>query len=256
MVPNENLALKGRGSQIEINQLVRRLLICGKAMMMSKCLHSDNPAIKIITFIQNEHNVHIGRTLMSILNKFFATKEREKVITYLLNNPSKPHRVRDVAKKLSISLGGISGFFAILRKNKILKRSGNEFRIDTTNPLAKATKMMINIMGLDIGPLKRIPGLEGVGVYGSCANGTDNEDSDIDLWAKVNKSVDLDVVAAVSRQLKEKMKRDVQLLILDPEKLAQLKEEDPIFFYSLIYGSVVLYGKSPKLGTGSRAMVS
>jgi predicted nucleotidyltransferase len=181
---------------------------------------------------------------MSILNKLFSTKEREKVITYLLNNPSKPHRVRDVAKRLSISLGSISVFFAILKKNKILRRSGNEFRVDATSPLAKATKLMINIIGLDIGPLKKIPGLEGVGVYGSCANGTNREGSDMDLWAKVNKSVDFDVVAAASRQLKEKMKRDVQLLILDPGKLAQLKEEDPIFFYSLIYGSVVLYGKS------------
>jgi predicted nucleotidyltransferase len=181
---------------------------------------------------------------MSILNKLFSTKEREKVITYLLNNPSKTHRVRDVAKRLSISLGSISVFFAILKKNKILRRSGNEFRVDAASPLAKATKLMINVMSLDVGPLRKIPGCEGIGVYGSCANGTNREESDIDLWVKVDKSVDVDIVAVASRQMKEKMKRNVQLLILDPEKLAQLKEEDPIFFYSLIFGSVVLDGKS------------
>lgn len=213
-------------------------------MIANKDLNFVSPCPKINMFIQDERIVHLKRTFKSMIHKLFSTKEREKALLYLLNNPSRPHRVRDVAKRLSISLGSISGFFAILKKNKILRRSGNEFYVNTSNPLTKAAKLMINVMSLDVSPLKRIPGLEGVGVFGSCANGMNREESDIDLWVKVDKSVDVDIAALASRQMKEKMKRNVQLLILDPEKLAQLKEEDPIFFYSLIYGSVVLYGKS------------
>jgi hypothetical protein len=39
------------------------------------------------------------------------------------------------------------------------------------------------------------------------------------------------------------MRRNVQLQIIDPEKNRMLRENDPIFYYSLVYGSVVLYGK-------------
>ncbi|MDP2926949.1 MAG: nucleotidyltransferase domain-containing protein [bacterium] len=179
-----------------------------------------------------------------MIYNLFSTKKREKVMAFILNNPSKPHRVRDVAKTLSISPGSISGFFAFLKKNKILKRSGNEFYVNIANPLTRTAKLMINVMSLDVGPLRKIPGFEGIGVYGSCANGTNKEGSDIDIWVKSKKKVGVEAVASASRKMKERAKREVQLLIIDPEKYSQLKDEDPIFFYSLIYGSVVLYGKS------------
>jgi predicted nucleotidyltransferase len=97
---------------------------------------------------------------------------------------------------------------------------------------------------LDVSPLKRIPGLLGIGLYGSWANGTNREDSDIDIWVKVKKRVGEEIIARASGQLKRKTRHKAQVMVLDPEKIEQLKKEDPIFYYSLVYGSVVLYGES------------
>jgi len=179
-----------------------------------------------------------------MISNLFSTKEREKVLAYVLDNPLKAHRVRDVAKKLSVSVGSISGYFAFLKKQKILKRSGNDFYVNLENPLTKAVKQMLNVANLDVSPLKKIPVCMGIGVYGSWANGTNNENSDIDIWVRVERKPGEEIVAKVSRQMKEKMKRDVQILVIDPAKNRTLMEEDPIFYYSMVYGSVVLYGKS------------
>jgi len=92
--------------------------------------------------------------------------------------------------------------------------------------------------------LKKIPGLLGAGVYGSWANGTNKEDSDVDVWVKIKERVGEELVAGVSRQLNKKMKSKVELLILDPEKIEVLKKEDPIFYYSLVFGSIVLHGEA------------
>lgn len=49
-------------------------------------------------------------------------------------------------------------------------------------------------------------------------------------------------MAGISRQLNKKTKSKVELLILDPGKIEVLKKEDPIFYYSLVFGSIVLHG--------------
>ena len=179
-----------------------------------------------------------------MISSLFSTKEREKVLAYVLDNPSKAHRVRDVAKKLSVSVGSISGYFAFLKEQKILKRKGNDFYVNLDSPLTKTVKQMLNVVNLDVSPLKKIPACTGIGVYGSWAKGTNNENSDIDMWVRVERKPGEEVIAKVSRQMREKMERDVQILVIDPAKNKTLRETDPIFYYSMVYGSVVLYGKS------------
>lgn len=179
-----------------------------------------------------------------MIYRLFSTREREKILEYIFDNPSKAYRVRDIAKTLSISVGTISGFFAFLKRNNILKRSGNNFYVNIDNPLTKTLKIILNVERIDITILKKIPSCAGIGIYGSWANGTNKEDSDIDIWVRVEKKPGEEIIAKISSRMKKRMKRNVQLLIIDPEKNGLLRDNDPIFYYSLIYGSVVLYGKS------------
>lgn len=174
----------------------------------------------------------------------FSSREREKIIRLLLDNPSKPYQVREVSRNLKISSGGVSGYFSYLTKAGILKRSRNAFRVKTDHPFTKVLKIFINVSRLQTGVVNKISGMTGMGVYGSWANGTNHENSDIDMWVKTKKRVPEEIVANVSSILSRKMKRNVQLIVLDPEKNNALRENDPIFYYSLVYGSVVLYGKS------------
>jgi len=179
-----------------------------------------------------------------MLSKIFSTKQREKILDYMLSNPSGGYRVRELSKNFEVSVGSVSQFLSLLKKNKILKRKGDVLYVDIKNPLTKALKISLNVSKIEIASLKKIPGLLGIGLYGSWANGTNKEDSDIDIWVKIKEKVGEEFVARASRQLNNRMKRKVQLLILDPEKVGGLKKDDPIFYYSLVYGSVVMYGES------------
>jgi predicted nucleotidyltransferase len=179
-----------------------------------------------------------------MMHKIFSTRERERILEHVLANPSRPHRVRAIARTLRISVSSVSVFFSLLNRLKILRRKGNDFYINVGSPETRAIKSLFNISKLNIAPLKNIPGVEGIGLYGSWANGTDKEDSDIDIWVRVDKRPKEEIIAKISRQMNETMKRKVQLLMLDPEKSKALVERDPIFYYSLVYGSVVFYGKS------------
>ena len=181
---------------------------------------------------------------MNMLSKIFSTKQREMILDYILNNPSAGYRVRELSKNFAVSVGSVSLFLSLLKKNRILVRKGDVFHVDTKNPLTRVLKIILNVFKIESGVLKKIPGLLGIGVYGSWANGTNKEDSDIDIWLKVKERIGEEVVAGISRQLNKKMNRKVQLLILNPEKIEFLKKEDPIFYYSLVFGSIVMYGGS------------
>jgi predicted nucleotidyltransferase/predicted DNA-binding transcriptional regulator len=179
-----------------------------------------------------------------MLAKIFSRRQREKILAHMLGNPSRGYRVREIAKEFKVSVGSVSQFLALLKKNRILRRKGDIFFVETGNPLARAIKIVLNVAELDVAPLKRIPSLLGIGLYGSWANGTNREDSDVDIWVKVKKRVGQEIIARASGQLNRKTRHKAQVMVLDPEKSDQLKKEDPIFYYSLVYGSVVLYGES------------
>lgn len=179
-----------------------------------------------------------------MLAKIFSRRQREEILAHMLGNPSRRYRVREIAKELKVSVGSVSQFLALLKKSRILRREGDVFLVDTGNPLARAIKIVLNVAQLDIAPLKRIPGLLGIGLYGSWANGTNREDSDIDIWIKVKKRVGEEIIARASAQLNRKTMHKVQVMVFDPEKSESLKKEDPIFYYSLVFGSMVLYGES------------
>lgn len=179
-----------------------------------------------------------------MLAKIFSRRQREEILAHMLGNPSKGYRVREIAKEFKVSVGSVSQFLSLLRKIRIMKRKGDVFFINTGNPLVRAIKIVLNVAELDVSPLKRIPGLLGIGLYGSWANGTNREDSDIDIWIKVKKKVSEEIIARASSQLNRKTKHKAQLMVLDSEKSESLKKEDPIFYYSLVYGSVVLHGES------------
>ncbi len=179
-----------------------------------------------------------------MLEQLLSTRERLKILRYVLNHPSKAHRVREVADALSVSVGSVSAYLAVLKKAGLLSRKANEFRVRVDAPLVRAAKILLNVDALEVGPAHRLPGCRGVGVYGSWGNGSNSETSDIDLWITVDAMPETETVAQASKKLKERMHREVHLLVLDPTRKDALIRDDPAFYSSLFYGSIVLHGRA------------
>ncbi|MCP2520900.1 nucleotidyltransferase domain-containing protein [SCandidatus Aminicenantes bacterium Aminicenantia_JdfR_composite] len=100
---------------------------------------------------------------------------------------------------------------------------------------------MLNINIFNPSLFKKYSFIKGVGLYGSCVKGTNREDSDIDLWIKVEK-VKEEELSKLTNELKRKNER-IKPLFLTKEKIEFLKKEDTVFYYSLVFGSIILYGE-------------
>ncbi|MEW6069249.1 MAG: nucleotidyltransferase domain-containing protein [Candidatus Thermoplasmatota archaeon] len=169
--------------------------------------------------------------------------ERQKILKFILDNPAAKIGVRKLARELRISPAHVSRTLKILAKQKLFKNK----KLDMDSARIRILKTFFNIEKLhrekipeklkDLAPL-------GAGIYGSWANGTNYEDSDVDIWIKVDKHPEELKIATISTELRKKLGKNVQILVLTPERIKRLKKEDPIFYYSLVFGSIKIYGET------------
>ncbi len=178
------------------------------------------------------------------IHELFSTRERIKILKHILYL-EKDFGVNEIAKKLKISKGLVSKYFEILFKKGILKKSGKKFAVRRDNLLVKGIKIMLNLEKIDAKVFKKYKFVKAVGLYGSCAKGTNTENSDVDLWIKVENAGEKSIVNLVS-EIKKKL-GNASVLVLDEKKIKLLKEKDSVFYYSLYFGSIIIYGEESEI---------
>ncbi|MDP2906579.1 MAG: nucleotidyltransferase domain-containing protein [Nanoarchaeota archaeon] len=171
--------------------------------------------------------------------KIFSTEERLKILRFVAYKTS-PLNVNKVASELKISKGLVSKFFDILVKEDILKRTKNKFLMQD-NKNVKAVKIMLNMESFDTRIFKKYIFVKSAGLYGSFIKGENTEESDIDLWVLIEKAKD-EHLAKLTNELKTKY-GNIKPVYLTIEKLKILKKEDTVFYYSLVFGSITVYGE-------------
>lgn len=185
-------------------------------------------------FINREHTVHELRTMKNIFSSF----ERVKILQSVIFMPGEIS-VNNTAQQLKLSKGLVSKYLDILEKEGILKRIGGKY-IVADSAIDKAIKILFNIKNIDLRPLKKYAFVRSAGLYGSCVHGENTNESDVDFWIRIDKAAE-DKVAALTAELRQKIER-IKILVLTESKIAKIREDDPLFYYSLAFGSIVLYG--------------
>jgi len=170
--------------------------------------------------------------------KLFSTKERVRIMRGVIYS-EEGFGVNETANKLRLSKGLISKYFEILTREGLIKRKGNRFFVLDNNKV-KAVKIMLNILDINPEIFKKYKFVKASGLYGSCAKGTNTDTSDVDLWVKVDKVQD-EELAGLTSELRKKIE-NVKVLILNDKKLEVLRKKDPVFYHSLHFGSIILYG--------------
>jgi len=168
-------------------------------------------------------------------------KEKEKIIEFVTDNPNKEVRVRELAKQLNLSPAYISRTLKILKKHGMFKNN----KTDLSNPYVRSLKIFLNVRKLVeknvVEMLKKVKA--SVGIYGSWASGTNDEDSDLDVWIKFDKHPGEMKVASIANDIRKALGRNVQILVLSQDRIERLKNEDPTFYYSLVFGSILICGE-------------
>ena len=170
------------------------------------------------------------------------SKGKDRLLESILDNPSRTPRVRELARLLKLSPAHISRTLKALDAYGIIEKG----EVDLSNPYVRALKIFLNTKKLvdkDVAKLLRRLEPIGVGLYGSWFNGTNDEESDLDIWVRVEVHPGEARVVSVSNDVRKIMGRGVQILVLTPERIDRMKKEDPIFYYSLVFGSMTLCGE-------------
>lgn len=174
------------------------------------------------------------------LDELFSTKERVKIMGFVLYE-TEPLKVNRVASVLKLSKGLISKFFSILKKEGVLSKKGNNIFI-RENTGVKAVKILLNLNSFDTNLFRRYPFAKSAGIYGSYVKGENTKDSDIDIWILIEKAKE-DDLARLTNELK-RIYRNIKPLYLTKEKINLLKKQDSLFYNSLVFGSITLFGEN------------
>lgn len=172
------------------------------------------------------------------MEDIFSTKDRINILENIIYTDN-PISVNLIAKNLKISKGLVSKYFAVLLRYGVTKKHNGKYIIVNSH-ITKAIKILLNVFNIDIKIFKKFDFVESVGLYGSCAKGENSEDSDVDIWIKI-KDVNDEKLAALTSLLNKKIK-NIKLLFLTDKKIEKIKKEDEIFYHSLAFGSIILYG--------------
>jgi len=175
------------------------------------------------------------------MHELLSTKERIKILSYVLE--LEIVGVEETAKNLGVSKGLVSKVLHMLEKEGIAKKEDRKFRI-FDSPKTRGLKRFLNFLILypKLSQLKE-DWIKSLAVYGSFSRGENKKDSDVDIWIYTERE-DIMRTAKFQRKLQDALERKVDLLVLTPEKVERLKKEDPIFYYSLVYDSMIIWGES------------
>lgn len=172
------------------------------------------------------------------MESLFSTSQRIKILEAVIFRTDSVS-VNNIASQLELSKGLVSKYFQILLKQEILKK-GKGGLVVSDSPLVRAVKILLNVRSIDAGIFSKYPFVTAAGLYGSCARGENTEDSDVDLWVRV-KDVEETKIASLTATINRKIK-NAKILLLSDKRLEKIRKEDTMFYHSLAFGSIILYG--------------
>ncbi len=167
------------------------------------------------------------------------TKSEQLILKYLASHSGITLYESEIAKNIHISAGSTNQSLKELLKKEMvaLEKKGNMnfYSLNLDNPLVrqfKITKTIAELNGL-IGKLK--PLVKRIVLFGSCAEGIDTQNSDIDIAIISQEEEEVRKIIK-----KEKISREIQVLIFKSNDFLVLAEKDKPL-YERIQRGIILW---------------
>lgn len=181
------------------------------------------------------------------LSGLLVKTTHQKVLSLFLAHPARHFYGSEISKKMRISIGQTSKILAELLCAGIVKkeRKGKTelYNLTEMAPELRLFKAMNTV--LNIAPLtdRLRPACRMLILYGSCANGLNSDESDLDLLVVgSDRTRILDAIARFSPRERYGF-AEIKPVIKTPSEWARLETKDPVFFAEVQKG-IVLYEKS------------
>jgi len=178
-----------------------------------------------------------------MIKPYLITTNHQKILSFLVLNPGASFFEREIARKAGLSPSSTHYVLTRLYRAGVINRKQNGrmyfYSIDKTNPYLKEFKVLANLLLIE--PLiEKLKGLSHkIILFGSWAEGSDNEDSDIDLFiVSSEKEKALSVINKFSYSSKV-YNRKVQPIINAPEELLKKGKGEKVFLEQVEKGKIL-----------------
>lgn len=166
------------------------------------------------------------------------SKLNQEVLDFLCQYPSDSFYSSEIAQKTGLSKGGVNQALRFLAIEGLLKSEtkGNMtfYQANLASPVVRQSKVFHSIMFIDplVSKIKNFA--QRVILFGSCAEGTDSNESDIDLLVVGNQKTEIENIVS-----KFKTKRKIQLILKSPQEYIILEKNEPVFFREIEKGKML-----------------
>lgn len=162
------------------------------------------------------------------------------VLEALARDPESSVHTRKVAERASVSVGAASIILRVLEGSGLVeveeKGPMKFYRINLLNPLSREFKILFNVRDLT----DLVESLEENAVrivlFGSCAEGTDTKESDLDLFILTQ---DPQTVKVILRRFRRESARNLSAIIVTAGNLARLRRRDKPLYDNISKGKVL-----------------
>jgi predicted nucleotidyltransferase len=157
----------------------------------------------------------------------FITPTLMKLLTTFMEDPLRERHEREVVREAKVSKGSANNILRRLNELDILTRERKGrmvfYRLNTREPTVRQLKVLANVYALKelVDRLKKHT--RKIVMFGSCAQGTDVKESDVDLLIV---SMDKEPVKRIVSAYNQSNNKKVAAITLDTNEYIQLKQED------------------------------
>ena len=167
----------------------------------------------------------------------------QKVLSLLVKFSDQEFYEREIARKLKISTGSANRALNELFSSGVVRRRREGkmyfYSIDSSNAILIEFKKMVNLLLIEplVEELKKISSR--IVLYGSCALGTDNSDSDLDLFIVSNSKKRVSNVINTFNFPMGFENIHIQPVIRTPVELLEARESEQTFMEEVERGIVL-----------------
>ena len=169
-----------------------------------------------------------------------------RILIVFFNEPYRDFHLRQIAKLANVSSSTAKRFLDFYSENTLLVKSRRAnlvlFKANLENHGFRYMKLSYFMMTVQplIASLKKTHPTSSIVLYGSCARGEDDPESDIDLLVIGRKTEQVDV-----SKFEKSVGRKITCLIYTPQEWEEKAQKDKAFYERILVDGIVLHGNLP-----------
>jgi len=157
----------------------------------------------------------------------FLSPTSLKVLCFLLSDPMSQFHEREIVRRTGVSVGSVNQILKKLHEIGLVEKDKrgrtNFYKMNLKSPISRQLKVLFNVSALDDLVCKIREGSERIVLFGSCAEGTDVKNSDIDLFVFTS---NVETVQRKISRYEERLDKRISLIVVDSSGLAKMKSKD------------------------------